>query len=168
MNDVLPKPFTKEGLVHILEKHLHHLKKPVNQVDAMVAPQPLAVARQAMKEEESPTTKSPNTTSNWNSPNNPMPGVSPVGSNVTDEYMQAVQGHPGAYAVNQMAGNNPYQTSPQMQLQAQRQQQQAAGHRRQVSDMSGGDDMNHPAKRQQMYGGGPLQPQPMNPMQRPR
>ena len=166
MNDVLPKPFTKEGLVHILEKHLQHLKKPVAQVDGMPAPQPLSIARQAMKEEESPTTKSPNTSSNWNSPNN-MTGVSPVASSVNDEYMQAVQPHPGAYAVNQMQGNMPYNTSPQMQLQA-RQQQQATGHRRQLSDISGGDDMPHAAKRQQMYVAGPLQPQPMNPMQRPR
>ena len=42
MNDVLPKPFTKEGLLHMLEKHLPHLKKPVSHMDGMVAPQPLA------------------------------------------------------------------------------------------------------------------------------
>jgi len=170
MNDVLPKPFTKEGLLSMLDKHLAHLKKPaVNQVDGMVAPQPLSATRQVLKEEESPA-KSPATGSNWNSPNQ-VPGVSPVNSNVTtEEYMQAVQAHPGAYAVGQMQGGVQYNTSPQMQLQA-RQQQQAAGHRRQLSDMSGGgDDYNNPAKRQQMYGAPQLQPHPhpMNQMQRPR
>ncbi|KAF2195300.1 heat shock transcription factor 2 [Zopfia rhizophila CBS 207.26] len=144
MNDVLPKPFTKEGLMQMLEKHLAHLKKPVPQMDGMVPPQPLATTRQTMKEEESPS-KSPATASNWNSPNQ-IPGVSPVGSNVTDEYMQAVQGHPGPYAVNTMQGNIPYNTSPQMPMQA----RQQGGHRRQISDISGGDDMNNPAKRQQI------------------
>lgn len=171
MNDVLPKPFTKEGLMHILDKHLGHLKKPGVQVDGMVAPQPLSATRQVMKEEESPSTaKSPATASTWGNSPNQMPGVSPVGSNVAEEYMQAAQGHPGAYGVNSMQGNMGYNTSPQMQMQArqQQQQQQQTAHRRQISDISGGDDMNHNAKRQQMYGGAPLQPQPMNPMQRPR
>jgi osomolarity two-component system, response regulator SKN7 len=167
MNDVLPKPFTKEGLLQMLEKHLAHLKKPVTQMDGMIAPQPLATTRQVLKEEESPA-KSPATASNWNSPNQ-VPGISPV-SNVTDEYMQQVQGHPGAYAVGQMPTGLPYNTSPQMQLQARQQaaQQVAAGHRRQISDISGGDDLNNVAKRQQMYNG-PMQPTPLNPMQqRPR
>ncbi|KAF2000525.1 heat shock transcription factor 2, partial [Amniculicola lignicola CBS 123094] len=143
MNDVLPKPFTKEGLLAMLEKHLAHLKKPLAQIDGMVAPQPLATTRQVLKEEESPA-KSPATASNWNSPNQ-IPGVSPVGSNVPEEYLQAVQGHPGAYSVNAVPGNVPYSTSPQLALQA----RQQAGHRRQISDISGGDDMSNPAKRQQ-------------------
>ncbi|KAF2649399.1 response regulator [Lophiostoma macrostomum CBS 122681] len=166
MNDVLPKPFTKEGLLQMLEKHLVHLKKPVAHVDGMVAPAPLSTTRQVLKEEESPA-KSPATTSNWNSPNQ-ITGVSPVAPSVTEEqYMQAVQGHPGAYGVAPMQASIPYNTSPQMQLQA-RQQQQAAGHRRQLSDISGGDDLNNPAKRQQHMYGGPLPPQSMNPMQRQR
>lgn len=171
MNDVLPKPFTKEGLLHMLEKHLVHLKKPLAQVDGMAAPQPVPIARQlVLKEEDSPA-KSPGTVSNWNSPNQ-MPGVSPVGSNVTDEYTQAMQGqpvqHPGAYGVNSLQGNMGYSTSPQMQMQARQQQQQPPpGHRRQISDISGGDDMTNPAKRQQMYA--PQMQQQMNPMQqRPR
>jgi osomolarity two-component system response regulator SKN7 len=179
MNDVLPKPFTKEGLLQMLEKHLAHLKKPIAHVDGMVAPQPLAATRQVLKEEESPA-KSPATASNWNSPNQ-ITGVSPVTSNVPEEYMQAVQGHSahpthpthsphpthpahsGTYAVNSMQANIAYNTSPQMAMQARAQ----VGHRRQISDISGGDDMNIPAKRQQVYGA-PLQPQPLNPMQRPR
>ena len=94
MNDVLPKPFTKEGLLHMLEKHLVHLKKPIAQADGtMVAPQPVQIARQlVLKEEDSPA-KSPQTVSQWNSPNQ-MPGVSPVGTTVPDDFAQAMRGQP--------------------------------------------------------------------------
>ncbi|KAF2108684.1 HSF-type DNA-binding-domain-containing protein [Lophiotrema nucula] len=167
MNDVLPKPFTKEGLLQMLEKHLAHLKKPLAQGEGMIAPQPLSATRQILKEEESPA-KSPNTASNWNSPNQ-VPGISPV-STVTDDYVQTM-GHPGAYAVNPIAqGQMGYNTSPQMQIRAQQQAAQAAhaaGHRRQISDISGGDDLNNAAKRQQMYNA-PIPPQQMNIQQRPR
>ena len=169
MNDVLPKPFTKEGLLHMLEKHLVHLKKPLAQIEGMVAPQPVQVPRQlVLKEEDSPA-KSPATTSNWNSPNQ-IPGVSPVGSSVTDEYAQAMHNqqvqHPSPYGVNPMQANIGYSTSPQMPMQA-RQQPLPPSHRRQISEISGGDDMNNPAKRQQMYT--PQMQQQMNPMQpRPR
>ncbi|KAL1595215.1 kinase-regulated stress-responsive transcription factor skn7 [Paraconiothyrium brasiliense] len=167
MNDVLPKPFTKEGLLHMLEKHLAHLKKPLSHMEGgMVAPQPLASTRQVLKEEESPA-KSPATAS-WNSPA-PVPGVSPVAATgMSEEYLNAVHANPAAYAVQGVPGmphGNPYNTSPQMPMPGHAQQQ--AGHRRQISDISGGENMN-PAKRQQMYANAPLQPQPMNPMQRPR
>lgn len=165
MNDVLPKPFTKEGLLQMLEKHLAHLKKPITHMDGIVAPQPLSNARQILKEEESPA-KSP-VTATWNSPNQ-MPGVSPVGpgGNVTEEYMQAVHSNAGSYGAGQVPPTMAaYNTSPQMAMQA----RQQGGHRRQISDISGGDSSNNPAKRQQqMYANPPLQPQPMHPMQRPR
>lgn len=166
MNDVLPKPFTKEGLLQMLEKHLAHLKKPVAHIDGMVAPQPLVTTRQVLKEEESPA-KSPATAS-WNSPN-PIPGVSPVNTGVSEEYMHAVQANPAAYAVGQVQGvpgSLPYNAGPQMAIPPHAQQQ--AGHRRQISDISGGDPMANPAKRQQIYANSPLQAQPMNAMQRPR
>jgi osomolarity two-component system response regulator SKN7 len=167
MNDVLPKPFTKEGLLQMLEKHLVHLKKPVGHMEGIVAPQPLNTARQILKEEESPA-KSPITAS-WNSPNQ-MTGVSPVGtvgSSVTDEYMQHVHSNAATYSVNQQVPPNmaAYNTSPQLAMQA----RQQAGHRRQISNISGGENPNNPAKRQQqMYTNPPLQPQAMHPMQRPR
>lgn len=157
----------------MLEKHLVHLKKPMGQIEGMAAPQPVQVPRQLILKEEDSPAKSP-ATSNWNSPNQ-LPGVSPVGSNVTDEYHHAMPGqqvqpvqHPVAYGVNPMQANVGYTTSPQMHLQARQQQQQLPpGHRRQISDISGGDDMNNPAKRQQMYA--PQMPPQMNPMQpRPR
>jgi osomolarity two-component system response regulator SKN7 len=167
---VLPKPFTKEGLLHMLEKHLVHLKKPLAQIDGMVAPQPVQVPRQlVLKEEDSPA-KSPATTSNWNSPTT-MPGVSPVGSNVPDDYAHAMQGQvqqAGAYAVNPMQANIGYNTSPHMHMQARQQplpspQPLPPGHRRQISDITGGDDLHNPAKRQQMY---PPQMHPMQPRHR--
>lgn len=174
MNDVLPKPFTKEGLLHMLEKHLVHLKKPLAHIDGMAAPQPVQVPRQLMLKEEDSPAKSPTTTSNWNSPNQ-IPGVSPVGSSVTDEYAHTMQGqqgqqvqHPGTYAVSPMQPNIGYNTSPQMHIQPRQQPQPLPpGHRRQISDISGGDELNNPAKRQQMFA--PQMQQPMNPMQpRPR
>jgi osomolarity two-component system response regulator SKN7 len=170
MNDVLPKPFTKEGLLHMLEKHLVHLKKPLAQIDGMVAPQPVQVPRQlVLKEEDSPA-KSPATASNWNSPTT-MPGVSPVGSSVPDDYAHAMQGQQvqqsGAYAVNHpLQANVGFSTSPHMHMQARQQpppQPLPPGHRRQISDITGGDELHNPAKRQQMYP--PQMQQPMNPMQ---
>ena len=167
MNDVLPKPFTKEGLVSMLEKHLGHLKKPqpgmpVDSIASSVQGLGPASARQSLKEEDSPS-KSPTTASNWNSPNQ-IPGVSPVGSSITDEYMSAVGGHPGAYGVSHIQGGIPYNTAGQVPMGARQAHQQQ--HRRQISDISGGEEMAGNAKRQHMYpsmGG-----QGLNPMQRPR
>jgi len=190
MNDVLPKPFTKEGLLHMLEKHLAHLKKPLAEpIPTMAAPSaqslPQTSSRQSMKEEESPA-KSPTSTSNWNSPNQ-VPGVSPGGSTNTDEYLNpAIQGsHPALYAIQQqtpMAGygagaiamqqqqQQPQQQQPQRQQQPQPPPQQQQHHRRQISDISGGEDMHSAgtAKRQQMYAPQTMQAQALNPMQRPR
>jgi len=165
MNDVLPKPFTKEGLLHMLEKHLAHLKKPLSEVGnpnagGMMAPgavQTLGTASgrgPSLKDEESPS-KSPATTSNWNSPNQ-VPGVSPVGSATTDEYLTAgvAGGHPAAMyglpqqpALGYAAGGMPV-APPQPQRQT------SAQHRRQISDISGGEDPQQAAKRQQMYAPG--------------
>jgi osomolarity two-component system response regulator SKN7 len=170
MNDVLPKPFTKEGLLHMLEKHLAHLKKPGHGgIESMVPPQVQALgsgsARQSLKDEESPA-KSPATTSNWNSPNQ-VPGVSPVPSSATDEYMSGAQGHPGMYAVqghSQGSQLSPGFSAPSgMQMPP----RQGQGHRRQISDISGGgDDGGQPAKRP-MYVP-PVMQHPMSHLPRPR
>jgi len=64
------------------------------------------------------------------------------------------QGHQGMYAVqnpmqvNPMApGGMQYNQAAQMQMQ----QRQGPLHRRQISDISGGDEVTNNAKRQQMY-----------------
>lgn len=150
MNDVLPKPFTKEGLLHMLEKHLAHLKKPGHGgIDSMVPPQVQSLgagpSRQALKDDQESPAKSPATASNWNSPNQ-VPGVSPVASSATSEYMTGPQGHPGMYAVqgHMQTGQMPSEFGSMRQTSGQ--------HRRQISDISGGaDEGPHSAKRQQMY-----------------
>jgi osomolarity two-component system response regulator SKN7 len=160
MNDVLPKPFTKEGLLHMLEKHLAHLKQPAHGLE-MVPPPSAGLhpgsVRSSMKEEESPA-KSPATGSTWNSPSQ-VPGVSPVPSTATDaEYAQLHQPHPGMYAVQTpMQQVNPMTGGGQLGygqpgLVPQGQPRQTSGqHRRQISDISGGDEAQTVAKRQQMY-----------------
>lgn len=161
MNDVLPKPFTKEGLLHMLEKHLAHLKKPIADVGNPSAPgmippsavqsMPSSAGRGPTLKDEGSPAKSPATTSNWNSPNQ-VPGVSPVGSTNTDEYLTpgVAGGHPAAmYGIPQQpsmgyaAGGMPVQ-----------QRSTSGQHRRQISDISGGEDPQSAAKRQQMYAPG--------------
>ena len=44
MNDVLPKPFTKDGLLGMLEKHLLHMKQ-MQQMQQMNIPEPLPAKR---------------------------------------------------------------------------------------------------------------------------
>ena len=170
MNDVLPKPFTKEGLLAMLEKHLSHLKKTSAGIDGMSAPPvPLSAgAKRLLKTEDSPAT-SPATASNWNSPNNFSSGVSPA-SNQTDE--QSIYSQ-GAYSVQ--SGYQPvppmYAASPGG-VPARQPPPPPQIHRRGISDISGGAaEMGGDPKRQQMYpptnstGQGP--PQPLQPMQRP-
>jgi len=171
MNDVLPKPFTKEGLLNMLEKHLGHLKKgPHDGIHALPPPPPTAhpMAHQSstthsLKDDSSPG-ESPSTITNWNSPSAQFPGVSPTIP--TTHYMHSMHTHPHpppGYGIDHSPLQ--YQTSqnplggppPQRQGQAQGQ------HRRQVSEMSGPDDMLGDAKRQRILvqnAGG------MNPMQR--
>lgn len=154
MNDVLPKPFTKEGLLHMLEKHLAHLKQPSHGgIEAMVPPPSagLLSGRASMKEEESPA-KSPATASNWNSPNQ-VPGVSPVASTATDEYHPLNPAHPQMYAVQTPMQVSPMGAGPMSYAQPMQQPRGASGqHRRQISDITGGDEaQREAAKRQQMY-----------------
>jgi osomolarity two-component system response regulator SKN7 len=99
MNDVLPKPFTKEGLLSMLEKHLGHLKKSPSQIDGVPPgpPPPLVqvAGKHVLKAEESPAT-SPATISNWTSPGTGL-GMSPAASDAAgNEYSMGVAGHPSA------------------------------------------------------------------------
>jgi len=161
MNDVLPKPFTKEGLLQMLEKHLGHLKKTPNALDHMGAPPPPTLAQMAaknsLKSEDSPAT-SPATVSNWNSPGANL-GVSPAASNVTADDYIAMSGQAGHGAVPA-----PYQLQPGMPppiaygrpTPAASQPPGPPQHRRQISEISGGPgDMGGDAKRQQIFQQGP-------------
>ena len=153
MDDVLPKPFTKEGLIQVLNKHLGHLKKPTTPMEAMGPPtsQSIQSASQQISaktpiKEESPS-KSPIVNSNWASPKQ-MSGVSPVGTASTgDEFM--VHQDAGKYNIGTaVMGAVPYQNPSPIQGAGQRQH---APHRRQFSDVAGSDETGHAVKRQQMY-----------------
>ncbi|KAL8654886.1 MAG: hypothetical protein Q9210_001238 [Variospora velana] len=144
MNDVLPKPFTKEGLLSMLEKHLGHLKKLPNGMDPMVPHSassiPQTSAAQSLKDENSPN-QSPSTISNWQSPGH-FQGISPTAA-APNPYMQ--QMHPGP-GFGMDHGQIQFQ-QPHTPLGARRQ----APHRRQASDMTGGDELNADPKRQRMF-----------------
>ncbi|KXL45066.1 MAG: hypothetical protein FE78DRAFT_80321 [Acidomyces sp. 'richmondensis'] len=175
MNDVLPKPFTKEGLLNMLEKHLSHLKKHTANMDPMGAPPPppgaLASAKRSMKSEDSPAT-SPATTNNWNSPNN-LTGVSPSGSNhqTEDAYMHTAHNNaqPGTYPMQPgIPPTQMYAASPSGPLRQQHGQPVPPQHRRGISDISGGvAEMGGDVKRQQMYAPAPPMGQPI-PQQMPQ
>lgn len=156
MNDVLPKPFTKEGLLNMLEKHLGHLKKPVPGMEPMAPP---GIAKGSLKSEESPAT-SPATVTNWNSPGNI--GVSPVASTPADDYAHAMTpGPPYGMQPGMTPGPSPQAltfatspTGPNMRQQVQQLQAQQA-HKRQIGEISGGPEMAGDARRPQMFGSGP-------------
>lgn len=137
---MLPKPFTKEGLLNMLEKHLVHLKK-MNEGLEMAPPSATSLHHSAghssIKEDVSPS-QSPSTMSTWNSPGT-FAGMSPANS--------------GPYTGNHVPatfGVDPSQqyASPRGALRA---VQHQAGHRRHVSDMSGGPEEMNQAKRHQQY-----------------
>jgi osomolarity two-component system response regulator SKN7 len=158
MNDVLPKPFTKEGLLSMLEKHLGHLKKHSQPALELNPPQASVTAKRSYKSDDSPAT-SPATVSNWNSPGNI--GVSPASAHAEDPYIHAVHNNagpgPSPYAMQQQSGMPPppvqapmYPGLPPGGLGPRPPQQQ---HRRGISEISGGPPDMGDAKRQQIYGG---------------
>lgn len=161
MNDVLPKPFTKEGLLGMLEKHLGHLKKMPNGMEPMVPHSassiPQTSAAQSLKDESSPN-QSPSTISNWQSPGH-FQGISPTAAGPNpNPYMQHV--HLGAgYGMEQ--SQIQFQ-QPHTPLSAPRQ----APHRRHVSDITGGDELNSDPKRQRIFA--QQSAMAMNQMQRAR
>jgi len=162
MNDVLPKPFTKEGLVSMLEKHLGHLKKSNQGMEHMAPPSVIpASAKQSIKSDDSPAT-SPATVT-WNSPAH-VPGIPPPGG--PEDFAGGITQIPaGAYQMQ--GGPSPqamtFAGSPQGPM---RQNFPGApqAHRRHLSEISGGaGDMGPDLKRQQMYAhaGPPQMGQPM-------
>ena len=143
MNDVLPKPFTKEGLLNMLEKHLSHLKKMPDGIE-MVPNTASTITHssnaQSVKDESSPG-QSPSTISNWNSPSQ-FSGISPTASN---QFMQPVH-TPATYGIDHNGMQFP---QPQTPLGA---PPRPVNHRRQISDMSGGiDEVANDPKRPRIY-----------------
>jgi len=161
MNDVLPKPFTKEGMLRILEKHLTHFKKdyvPPQQgqhQDHFANPNPPLNLNMShmpsthnLKEEPSPAKSGSPSTSSWHSP-------STIGTSPTQQgnqgyvQMQANQG--GQYVMTPTHSNvgGGYQTqapAPTMPAPSGRSGQ----HRRTISEL-GINPEETPEKRQRMY-----------------
>jgi len=136
MDDVLPKPFTKEGLLNMLEKHLGHLKKLPDGME-MVPNTASTIGHgstaQSNKDEASPG-QSPSTASNWNSPGQ-FSGISPT---VSGPYMQQVH-TPTGYGMDPGHGHGQMQFQPpQTPLGA---PPRPVNHRRQVSEVNGVDDV---------------------------
>ena len=145
MNDVLPKPFTKEGLLTMLEKHLGHLKD-TRVPDTMPHPQvPHGSSRQSLKDDNS-SIKSEGT-STWQSPTQ-IPGISPTSHGLSEEYVNAL-GRTGPYALDTSAHPDALNYhSPDRPMAAPR----PGMHRRQtsqISDISGSDEQE--AKRQRIF-----------------
>ena len=146
MNDVLAKPFTKEGLLNMLEKHLGHLKKIPDGMEHV--PQHPGISHiqtsavQSTKEETSPH-PSPSAMGNWQSPTQ-FNGISPTNSLPSQQFATPMA-PPGAYGMD----TSPMQYHPpQTPLSAPARQQH---HRRRISDMPEGDDLMNDSKRQRIY-----------------
>ena len=144
MNDVLPKPFTKEGLLNMLEKYLGHLKLRPDGLEMMpnsASTVTHSSANQSIKDEASPG-QSPSTASNWHSPGQ-FSGISPTLANPARGFMQAVSG-PTTFGMDATA----------MQFQQPQTPIGVAGrnvHRRQISEISAGDETTNDPKRPRTY-----------------
>ncbi|CAL3971835.1 unnamed protein product [Diplocarpon coronariae] len=171
MNDVLPKPFTKEGMLRALEKHLPHFKRnasfppgpggPPMPQSGFATPNtaqaplglntgPLSSATQSLKEEASPG-KSPVTASTWQSPSQ-LSGPSPIGSAPVG-YMQPM-GDAQQYSLTPPHPHPPSGFSVPPNPVMGQPPSRPASHRRGMSDMSAGPD-DHSEKRHRLFGPGP-------------
>lgn len=140
MNDVLPKPFTKEGLLGMLEKHLSHLKRMPDGIEPVPTHSTLPTnsVANSLKDETSPA-DSPSTMSNWHSPGH-FAGISPTQSTASYTHMQPLSA--GTYSQDHspmtfQPPHTPLGAPPPLQ------------HRRQISEM-GPDEINNDLKRQRM------------------
>jgi osomolarity two-component system response regulator SKN7 len=151
MNDVLPKPFTRQSLLAILEKQLVHLKGMHGAMDAPppgpVSAMPQNSATQSVKDEHSPGQSPGTTMGNWQSPGQ-FQGLSPINPNMGNQFINPgsqaqtpsfVLDHNGGvqFATTQLGVMNAPSSRPQ--------------HRRQLSDMSSPTDANNFSKRQRMF-----------------
>ncbi|KAH8819542.1 BRRG2, response regulator [Xylogone sp. PMI_703] len=168
MNDVLPKPFTKEGMLRALERHLPQFKKqtpfPSNAQVTHAggftpAHQPLNMnlaqlsTSQTLKDPNSPG-KSPATASSWQSPIQ-LPNASP-GGNPQGNFMQMMR-DPGPYAMTptHAQATFPAHQTPNQAMMAQARQQTQRRTLENMTDGSPPDDRHD--KRQKLYAAGPSQ-----------
>lgn len=166
MNDILAKPFTKDGMVRILKRHCRHLLRDPKAADmelngtALSAPAgsgatPSYSGMQAggvanpgtgVKFEAGTPIQSPATTGSWHSPSQQMAHASP--NLDAGGYMTAAGGVSGPQLVMNPSGMPRGAFAPQM----------GTPPIPRMSDHLGGDD--RPEKRQRLYGpaGGYMQP----------
>lgn len=141
MNDVLPKPFTKEGLMICLDKHLGHLKKDAQglQGSSIVS----------MKGDESPSQSPATHNTSWNSH-----GPSPIATHMSHDSFATSLRHPQQYGQIDAGYGHPG-SAPHTPLSAGPPTSQRHGpmqpHRRHVSDVGTSDDHQGQSKRHQMY-----------------
>jgi osomolarity two-component system response regulator SKN7 len=153
MDDVLPKPFTRKSLLDMLEKHLTHLK--TNALGIEPAPQSAitpSVAQSSTSHSvvdgSSPGQSPAGSLGNWQSPGQ-FNGVSPIHTNLHNQYA-TMQNH-SPYL--EQSGPNSNFHSPQTPGSNSRMasQQHPPPHRRQISDMTGGPEMEGFNKRQRIH-----------------
>lgn len=153
MDDVLPKPFTRKSLLDMLEKHLMHLKASALGIEA--APQSAITPSVAQSSNghsvvdgSSPAQSPAGSLGNWQSPGQ-FSGVSPIHTNMHNQYA-TMQNH-SPYL--DQGGSNSTFHSPQTPGGGSKipSQQHAPPHRRQISEMSGGPEMEGFSKRQRIH-----------------
>ncbi|KAG4026306.1 hypothetical protein MFRU_042g00350 [Monilinia fructicola] len=172
MNDVLPKPFTKEGMMKALEKHLAHFRKKaptlgfssprqMSHPGGFVTPgqshTPIGLnmgqltATQSIVDDAS-SGKSPQTATSWQSPVQ-LPGGSPVVTSAPGSYMQPTMQSNGmrdpSYSVTPTHPHPQSGFPPSISSL----NNQRPPHRRGISDLSAAStpDGNPDPKRQRMY-----------------
>lgn len=149
MNDVLAKPFTRQSLLAILEKHLVHLKA-MQQMDPQtgaVGVMGQASGPQSVKDENSPGQSPGTSMNNWQSPGQ-FQGLSPLNPIVSNQFIHPASAtHTPSFAMDQN-GAVQFAPAPMNVMNAATGRPQ---HRRQVSEMSSAGDANNFAKRQRVY-----------------
>ena len=152
MDDVLPKPFTRKSLLEMLEKHLMHLKK--THIGLEPAPSSAITpsvnhssTTHSVADASSPGQSPGGSMGNWQSPGH-FTGISPIHTNIHNGFVP-VQNH-SAYVDNSASPSTFH--SPQTPVSASRLvgQHLPQAHRRQISEMAGGPDVEGFNKRQRI------------------
>jgi osomolarity two-component system, response regulator SKN7 len=152
MDDVLPKPFTRKSLLDMLEKHLMHLKTNALSIEqppqsAITPSAAQSSTSQSVVDGSSPSQSPATSLGNWQSPNQ-FNGVSPIHTNLHNQYA-AMQNH-SPYL--DQGGQNANFHTPQTPGNVSRMSsQQHPPHRRQISEVAGGNETDGFNKRQRIH-----------------
>ena len=163
MNDVLPKPFTKEGMLRTLEKHLAHFKKDyihpqqgghpdnfANSNPSLNINMSHTSATHSLKEEPSPAKSGSPSTSSWHSPS--TVGTSPT-QQTNQGYVQMQTNPGGQYMMtptHSSAGAGYLTQPPGSAMPMPAPTARPGQHRRTISEL-GMSTEETPEKRQRMF-----------------